>query len=203
MTVVCWDGKYLAVDSRRTKDKVAVSDDSNKIDTSFKGVKFEGSYIRAVAKAGNVRTTRLLREALKTNPEVFTRGTFNAVGLKKGGLLIVTRKAAWHVGTNGKGVAESKKIDKGQTYAIGSGGRIGTFLMDAFGLSAPMAVASVTMQLDCCGGPVRYVKCRGVLPGSKLEIKSKNYIDYSSLRKDVLVRLKRKVDQALTDPPED
>ena len=203
MTVVCWDGKYLAVDSRRTKDKVAVTDDSNKIDTSFRGVKFEGSYIRAVAKAGNVKTTRVLREVLKKDPEVFTRGSYNATGLKKGSLLVVTRKAAWHLSTDGKGVVEVKKIGKDQSYAIGSGGRIGTFLMDAFGLSAPMAVASVTMQLDCCGGPVRYVKCRGVLPGTKLEIKSKNYSDYSSLRKDVLVRLKRKVDQALTDPHTD
>lgn len=203
MTVVCWDGKYLAVDSRRTKDKVAVTDDSNKIDTSFRGVKFEGSYVRAVAKAGNVRTTRVLREALKEQPEIFTQGEFDARGLKKGGLLVVTRKAAWHLNTDGKGKVEVKKLAKDEPYAIGSGGRVGKFLMQAFDLSAPMAVASVTMQMDCCGGPVRYVKCRGILPGAKLVVKSKNYDNFAMLRKDVLVRMRRKVDAALDEIQED
>lgn len=199
MTVVCWDGKYLAVDSRRTKDKSTVSDDSNKIDLGFRGVKFEGSYIRAVARAGNVKTTRVLREVLKETPDVFTQGSFDARGLKKGSMLVVTRKAAWHVTTDGKGVVETKKIPKDEPYAIGSGGRVGMFLMKAFNLSAPMAVASVTMQLDCCGGPVKYVKCRGIVPGARPVLQSKNYDSYESLRKDVMVRMRKKVNAALDE----
>lgn len=205
MTVICWDGKYLAVDSRRTRKRTAeVFDDSHKIDTDFRGVKVRGSYIRAVAQAGNTKTTRFMKAILRQDDDFinFLRKrweeekagdltTTRITEFKKGTLLIITRRSAWHFQISPEDGILFSRIEEGEKFSGGSGGKIGKFLMDVFDLSAQMAVSATTLHMHCCGGPVRYLKCRGLLSNVRPRIQTVEFADMSDLKREVMVRMRK------------
>lgn len=208
MTVFCWDGKYLAVDSRRTVNKQDVFDDSEKLDVDFKGIKFKGSYIRAVARAGNTRTTRFLNKAIRSGDEAIVEkmqkcwdkekksatllpDQIHLTNKRKGTLLIVTRKKAWLLQLIPNTGVTLREIAKGETYSGGSGGRIGKFLMDTFGLSAQLAVCATMIHVQCCGGPVRYVNARGLIATVRPKIEISEFKDSKALKQEVMVRMRQ------------
>lgn len=210
MTVFCWDGKYLAVDSRRTRKRTAeVFDDSLKIATDFRGLNIQGSPIRAVAQAGNTKTTHFMKAILRQEANFLgylqdrwqeekdgllseTDPNPRLTDFKKGTLFIVTRKSAWHFQISPDDGVLFRQIEDGETFAGGTGGRIGKFLMDVFGLSAQLAVCATTLHMHCCGGPVRYVRCRGLIPRSRAEVQVVEFQDQSQLRREVMTRMRRK-----------
>jgi hypothetical protein len=208
MTVFCWDGKYLAVDSRRTVKKVEVYDDSHKLDIDFRGVKFEGSYVRAVARAGNTKTTRFMKACLrqedgfiealrkrwdeeKSGTLLIDDNTTRITKMKKGTLFIITRKKVWHFQIDPSDGILLREIPAGETFSGGSGGKIGKFLMDTFGLSAQLAVCATMIHMQCCGGPVRYVQCRGLLSKIRSKIEVTEFKDAKDLKREVMVRMRR------------
>lgn len=209
MTVFCWDGKYLAVDSRRTRKRTAeVFDDSLKIATDFKGIKIQDSSIRAVAQAGSTKTTRFMKAVLRQEKNFLTYlqkrwlkekagkidssdATPRLMEFKKGTLFIVTRKSCWHFQISPDEGVVFREIKRGESFAGGTGGKIGKFLMDVFGLPAQLAVCATTLHMGCCGGPVRYVRCRGLLPKSEAVVEVAQFENENALRRQVMQYMRR------------
>ena len=166
MTVFCWDGVTLATDSRRTVRKTTHYDDSRKLRTRFGSAYFQGARIRATARAGDRRQTRLMSQALKTAQEGIDRirrlwdeGVLSRE--KKGALFVVTDDKRWLIRVAPAEGVSLKEVTGQLTFAGGSGGLVGKFLMDVYGLSAQDAVRITKQYQKCCGGPTQFIRFDG------------------------------------------
>lgn len=200
MTVFCWDGKYLAVDSRRTtfkaadsngmRQKVRTMDEAEKIQTDYRGVKFRGSTVLAVVKAGNVKTTNFLRDLIRQQVDLEAKNFSKEQQYRLGSLFIVTRKTAWYITLSSSKGLSILEVKDGQTFAGGTGGKIGKFVMDVFGLTAQLAVCATTLHMSCCGGPVRYAKCRGLIARMRPKVRVVKFDSAEILRYAVFSQLR-------------
>lgn len=184
MTVIVWDGNILAVDSRRTKKKIEIFDNSQKIDLNFVDCSFRGQRVLAVAVSGNVKTTGRLKCILRNGKDLesvfqkrFQSGALEKY--KKGSLFIVTEQSAWQYRLVESAAPEAIEVGN-KLFTAGSGGRTAGFLMRTFNLSPPMAVCATMLDMKCCGGPVRYVKRRGSKGISS--VKTTEFEDVADLR---------------------
>lgn len=163
MTVFCWDGVTLASDSRRTVRETTHHDDSKKLRTRFGTSFFQGARIRATARAGNRRQTRLMSQALKTVQggidliqQLWDQGVLSHE--KKGALFVVTEDKRWLIRVAPVEGVSLKEVTGELTVAGGSGGLLGKFLMDVYGLNAQDAVRITKQYQNCCGGPTQFIR---------------------------------------------
>lgn len=171
MSVVCYDGEYLAGDrkSRVTgKDGVkrVKSLTQEKITADFKKTIFDGEEVYAVGRAGRLRVTKEMIRHLRRSKDLAKtlkdtlgsklRKAFEDGGMGPSSLLIVTSDHVHHVKVNSKFEVTWKKEHRSKKMAIGSGARIALFLMEHQGLSAIDAVAAMELHHPCCGGGVTY-----------------------------------------------
>lgn len=175
MTVITWDGEMLCSDQRRTRTKkgpegeerirIGTTDTNQKIELNFTGQSlFRNQVVLAAASAGNVNTTRPLKEELieGKNLERLYLGRFKrgAHDWKKGSLFIMTVESAWHFSL----LPELKPIVTeigNKPYAIGSGSKVAEFLMSVMGFTPRQAAYAAMLTDKSCGGGLQYIKRMG------------------------------------------
>lgn len=202
MTIIAWNGKYLAADSRRTRRKTEIFDNADKIDLSFNDFFFDGESILAIASAGNVKTTSYLKWVIKNKPrslyflnQEYTSG--NLKKFKRGSLFIVTTKSAWILTILSSSSCRLTECHTSDNIAIGSGGKIATYLMNVFNLLPQDAVKATLLYQRSCGGPVRYVNCRSTIANKSLVIKTFDYSNLGDLKGIVFTKIVKKCNQFL------
>jgi hypothetical protein len=164
MTVFCWDGKTLATDSRRSRKKsMTHHDNARKLRTKFGTVQFQGSPIRAIARAGSRRQTNLLCATLRSGTDVLgqVRQMWADESMRhdlKGSLFVITDDKRWLLRVEPTEGVTLEEVTEQKTVAGGTGGTLATFLMNVYGFSARDAVGITKLYRSCCGGPTRYIR---------------------------------------------
>lgn len=194
MTIVAWDGKYLAVDSRSTKKKTKISDTACKIVVDYEGCYLGRERIIATARAGNRRTTTMLTNALRRSRYVhnllqkrYSDGKL--VGYKKGSLFIVTKRSAWLLRVTPNTPPVLEEIGN-NLFAMGSGAPLARFFMEILFLTPQKAVCATMLGKECCGGPVRYVQRKLTLRGVS-DIRTTRFEETDELRRTVFLSIRR------------
>ena len=169
MSIACWDGRTLAVDSRRISTKrgsttgsnykKSITDDSVKLTFPTKRILFRKEEIIVIARVGKVRITKLMQDALFDGHEVesyfkkrLEKKTIDARG--RGTLLIITAQSAWQFQVNERTGVSIQQVGN-QPWAIGVGKSIAVYLMKTLGLSPEHAVSAIIMGHSSCGGDIR------------------------------------------------
>jgi hypothetical protein len=171
MSIVTFDGRSLAADSRKTttrinpetgaKEYVKHVDEQVKIELMDGRVKFRGEFVEAIGRCGNVKMSSTIISTIKaglldiekhwSNEAVYSRFS------KGASVLIVTDKNAYHFRVSPDTGLTVTELER-KPFAMGSGKEVAVYLMTAFKLSAQMAAAAVTLTYKSCGGPINVLK---------------------------------------------
>lgn len=169
MSVACWDGQALAVDSRRITTrkgsvtgstfKKNISNDSVKLTIPKEQVLFRREEVLVVARVGKVSLTRHMIDTLMEGRdlEIFYTGQIakNKLEIKGSGtLLIVTKQGAWQFQITRKREVLVTFVGN-QAWAIGAGAKTAVYLMQTLHLSPEHAVSGVILGHSSCGGIIR------------------------------------------------
>lgn len=169
MSVACWDGQTLAVESRRITTKRGtvtgdtfkknISNDSVKLTIPKDQVLFRREEVVAVARVGKVSLTRQMIEALNEGRDLETYFK-NLIEKKKldakggGTLLIVTKQGAWQFQISRKQEVFVLHVGN-QHWSIGAGAKTAVYLMQNLNITPEHAVSAVILGHSNCGGIVR------------------------------------------------
>lgn len=176
MTIVCYDGEYLAADRKSTRrdlngDRETRSLTRNKIKVGLKS-KIMGQQIVAVGHAGKVGMTKLLLKFLKAGTgldrkdlyhgaktvEAVIQETYTLADkpIPTASLLIVTSTNVFVVRVEREGTLHFKQYLRSEQVAIGTHTETALFLMRHLNLDARYVVQSMELATESVGGGVTY-----------------------------------------------
>lgn len=171
MSIITYDGKQLAGDSRRSikkwnekkqrYDRVITSDEAVKIEEIHDSkVLFRGQVVLAVARCGNAKITGEVLKKLKKGVDIeayYTKQLEDEEAKKRTcSLLLVTPRSLWHFK-----LTKSKLVIyelEPKPFAMGSGVQEAIFLMKTLKLTAEEAAMAITLGFDCCGGAIQVME---------------------------------------------
>ncbi len=171
MSIVTYDGKVLAADSRKTtsrtnqktgiRETVRRTDQQVKIELMGEECKFRGETVRAVGRCGNLKLSSAIIEDIKRQiPDLEEHWRLPATYrsyTRPASVLILTDRNAYHFRVSpAEGL--SVTVLERKPFAMGSGKEVAEYLMSAFKLPAHYAAAAVTLMYKSCGGPIRVVR---------------------------------------------
>lgn len=170
MTAVCYDGELLAADRMarvkgRDGERRVVSLQQEKILVDFPTVIFDGEPIRAVGRAGVLKTSLFLIERLRASndlaKDIETLGEclcshFGDKKMGEASLLILTTNHTHIIKVKKNFRVHWRKEHRSKKLAIGSGVSTALFLMEHLGLNAADTVAAMELEHDSCGGGVMF-----------------------------------------------
>lgn len=171
MSIITYDGKQLAADSRRSKkvwnekkqrfDRVITSDEAVKIEEIHDPkVVFRNQVVLAVARCGNAAATKDLLKRLKKGQDVeaFYQKQLGDPEAKKRNcsLLIITPRQLFHFKLTATKLVVYELEPK--PFAMGSGVQEAIFLMNTLKLTAEEAAMAITLGFDCCGGAIQVME---------------------------------------------
>lgn len=172
MSIACWDGRTLAVDSRRISTsrgvttgsagsalKKKITNDSVKLTFPESQVLFRKEEVVVVARAGKVKITKMMLDALLDGHDLeqyFRKKIDRKAIVPKGinTLLIITRQSAWQFQISGRKGVSVEHVGN-QPWAIGAGNKIAVYLMKALCISPEHAVSGIIIGHSSCGGDIR------------------------------------------------
>lgn len=146
MTVICYDGKTLAADSRCTNGTLIITDKADKL-YQLKNVKYKQDSLLYMGMAGAGADFDLINHFLHSDK-------FPSQDIKHDTVaIIVGKKYVYKLEEDSGYLIQYSKNTK---MAIGSGGTIGMTAM-SLGLTAIEAVRHAIKLNSACGGKVRSV----------------------------------------------
>lgn len=174
MTTFVYDGKTLAVDSRRTSidtNSTLTIDDTVKVLTIEPGLCYNGEEVLALAAAGNSRVIKnLVDNFLKLGPAKLPQlyKKVNETGLvdqkAHSGLIFVTNKNGYHFNTRSPDkidpIDDREDKESPLIFAGGSGRKEAFTLIRLFNVPVILAVAAVELvgKHTKSGGQVQFIK---------------------------------------------
>lgn len=171
MSIVTFDGKSLAADSRKStvridpvtgaKEYVHQTDEQVKIELMDGTTQFRGETIEALGRCGNIRLSSTIIKTIKAGlldiEDHWADEKVYKEFSKTASVLIVTIKNAYHFQVSSV-TGLTVTVLEHKPFAMGCGKEVAVYLMTAFKLPAQAAAAAVTLTYKSCGGPIRVLK---------------------------------------------